>query len=79
MIGIFNIADFHQEPYNPEAPALTRPGPPPYWPRAQAGLPPFMKGPPPPVSSTNHIPVKSRLGNRDLINLTVKREIKGMY
>lgn len=36
-----------------------------------------MKGPPPPVSSAGHVPVKSRLGNRDLVNLTVRREVKG--
>ncbi|XP_060586369.1 RNA-binding protein 26-like isoform X2 [Ruditapes philippinarum] len=67
----------HQEPYNPEAPGLTRSGPPPFWPGGPDNMPPFMKGPPPTVPPPNHVPVKSRLGTRgDLVNLTVRREVK---
>ncbi|XP_045205677.2 RNA-binding protein 26-like [Mercenaria mercenaria] len=68
--------DFHQEPYNPEAPGLTRSGPPPYWPGGPDNMPPFMKGPPPSHPPPSHVPVKSRLGNRDLVSLTVRREVK---
>lgn len=66
-------SDFTQEPYNPEAPGINRRDQPPYWPE---GLPPFMKDrPPPPV---NPLPVKARLGNRDLVTVTVKQEVKGL-
>ncbi|KAH3841862.1 hypothetical protein DPMN_115343 [Dreissena polymorpha] len=72
--------DFYQEPYNPEAPAISRPVPPPYWPGAPDVIPPFMKNmPPPPIQRTDEqqrLPVHARLGNRELINLTVKREVK---
>lgn len=67
--------DFQLE-YNPEAPGLTRHNQPPYWPGGPpGGMPPFSR-PPPPLNTESHVPVKSRLGNRDLINLTVKREVK---
>ena len=68
----FCVAEFPQEPYNPEAPGITVPPPPGYWP-AGPGLPPphFMTHPPPP-------PVTKPPTTRELVTITdVKREIKG--
>lgn len=75
------ISDFRQEPYNPEAPGIVRPNMPPYWPGGPEGMPPFLRGPPPPLPTRTieqqRLPVHARLGNRDLINLTVKKDVQG--
>lgn len=75
-------SDFHQEPYNPEAPGISRPNMPPYWPGGPDGPPPpFLSGPPPPLPGRTieqqRLPVHARLGNRELVNLTVKKDVKG--
>ncbi|KAL4230307.1 RNA-binding protein 26 [Mactra antiquata] len=64
--------DFPQEPYNPEAPGIGKPSRPPYWPGMPEGPPPFLKEPP--HLNQNPLPVKARLGNRDLVTVTVKQE-----
>lgn len=54
---------------------------PPYWPGGPEGMPPFMAGPPPRLPTRTieqqRLPVHARLGNRDLVNLTVKKDVQG--
>lgn len=64
------LPPMRHEPYNPEAPGISRP---PYWPHGPEGPPPFRNDLPP----QRNLPVHARLGNRgDLVNLTIKREVK---